>query len=210
MTLPTVVLFWPFPAPPSCPKRCCARCTGSAPNIYEGEAGRAGRKPDPDLRRWRVPEHAATFYIGNVPLPRGRLHLQCCRRLVTGYWLPATGRLSAMAGAIMARVWESRVDVIGLRQTQPLRSEPDRGGAARQDKEHRIRRCWPVARGYIQVPLAERHRGIATLRWTAAGHPALLMADWHRGVFPQFGGCDRFEMDAWALDVMVAGQPEGA
>ena len=38
----------------------------------------------------------------------------------------------------------------------------------------------------------------------AAGHPALLMADCMASL-----GCDRFEMDAWGVDVMVAGSQKG-
>ena len=38
----------------------------------------------------------------------------------------------------------------------------------------------------------------------AAGHPALLMADCVASL-----GCDRFEMDAWGVDVLVAGSQKG-
>jgi alanine-glyoxylate transaminase/serine-glyoxylate transaminase/serine-pyruvate transaminase len=47
---------------------------------------------------------------------------------------------------------------------------------------------------------------LAALRATldAAGHPALLMADCIASL-----GCDRFEMDSWGVDVMVAASQKG-
>jgi alanine-glyoxylate transaminase / serine-glyoxylate transaminase / serine-pyruvate transaminase len=59
----------------------------------------------------------------------------------------------------------------------------------------------------VQVDTATSVRNdIAALRATldAAGHPALLMVDCIACL-----GCDRFEMDAWGVDVMVTGCQKG-
>jgi aspartate aminotransferase-like enzyme len=59
----------------------------------------------------------------------------------------------------------------------------------------------------VQVDTATSVKNdVAALRATldAAGHPALLMVDCIACL-----GCDRFEMDAWGVDVMMTGCQKG-
>ena len=51
---------------------------------------------------------------------------------------------------------------------------------------------------------AERHRRRSARRSTRPGHPALLMVDCIASL-----GCERFDMDGWGVDVMVAGSQKG-
>jgi alanine-glyoxylate transaminase/serine-glyoxylate transaminase/serine-pyruvate transaminase len=74
--------------------------------------------------------------------------------------------------------------------------------ALRADREHRIK---AVLASHVDTSSSVLN-DIAGLRAAldAAGHPALLMADCIASL-----GCDRFEMDAWGVDVMVAASQKG-
>ena len=74
--------------------------------------------------------------------------------------------------------------------------------ALRADKDHRIK---AVLATHVDTSTSILN-DIAAMRAVldAAGHPALLMADCIASL-----GCDRFEMDAWGVDVMVAASQKG-
>ena len=81
--------------------------------------------------------------------------------------------------------------------------DPDRVEAAlRADRDHEIR---AVLATHVDTSTSVRN-DIAGLRAVldATGHPALLMADCIASL-----ACDRFEMDAWGVDVMVAASQKG-
>ncbi len=70
------------------------------------------------------------------------------------------------------------------------------------DKDHNIKAVLAV---HVDTATSVRN-DIAGLRATldAAGHPAILMVDCIASL-----ACDRFEMDGWGVDVMVAGCQKG-
>jgi alanine-glyoxylate transaminase/serine-glyoxylate transaminase/serine-pyruvate transaminase len=101
----------------------------------------------------------------------------------------------------MAAGLGAKVDVIDFGNASTM--DMDRIAAALSaDREHRIKAVLAV---HVDTSTSIRN-DIAALRATmdAVGHPALLMADCIASL-----GCDRFEMDDWGVDVMVAGSQKG-
>ena len=188
-----------IPGPSVMPEEVLRAMHRAAPNIYEGDLVAMTDSLIPDLRRVARTEHAATFYIGNghaaweaalanVVTPGDRV------------LVPATGRFGHGWGD-MATGLGCDVQVIDFGKRAPF----DLGrieDALRADREHRIK---AVLASHVDTSSSVLN-DIAGLRAAldAAGHPALLMADCIASL-----GCDRFEMDAWGVDVMVAASQKG-
>ena len=188
-----------IPGPSVMPDAVLAAMHRAAPNIYEGELIEMTAGLIPDLRAVARTAHQAVIYIGNGHaaweaslanvLSRGDLVL-----------VPATGRFGH-GWAEMARGLGAEVEIIDF--------GPDRGWDLARIEERlaadtggRIRAVLAV---HVDTSSSVRN-DVAGLRaaMDRVGHPALLMADCIASL-----GCDRFEMDAWGVDVMVAASQKG-
>jgi alanine-glyoxylate transaminase/serine-glyoxylate transaminase/serine-pyruvate transaminase len=114
--------------------------------------------------------------------------------------VPATG-LFGMGWAEMARGIGAEVEVVdfGLKDGMDLARVQEVLAA---DTTHEIKAVLGV---HVDTSTSLK-TAMPRLRaaMAAAGHPALLMADCIASL-----GCDRFEMDAWGVDVMVAASQKG-
>ncbi|NVK16731.1 MAG: aminotransferase class V-fold PLP-dependent enzyme [Rhodobacteraceae bacterium] len=170
-----------------------------SPNIYAGELVEMTAGLIPDLRRVARTEHHAAIYIANG---HGAWEAALQNTLQPGdlVLVPASGRF--------AIGWSEMADSLGI-ETQVL----DSGTRARWDMAriaevlaadtgHRIKAVLGV---HVDTSSSIRN-DIPGLRrlLDETGHPALLMADCIASL-----GCERFEMDAWGVDVMVTASQKG-
>ena len=188
-----------IPGPSVMPDRVLSAMHRAAPNIYEGElpAGMPGLVRD--LKAVARTRHAAAIYIANG---HGAWEAAIANVLSPGdeVLVLATGRFAIGWAETAERLGvRCRIIDFGLRDTIDL----DRVAEALQgDRGHALKAVLTV-----QTDTATGIRNdVAALRGAldAAGHPALLMIDCIASL-----GCDRFEMDAWGVDVMVTGSQKG-
>lgn len=188
-----------IPGPSVVPEAVLRAMHRGAPNIYEGELIEMTRGLFPDLKRVaRTGGHAAIYIcnghgaweaaLANVAAPGDRV------------LVPASGAF-ALGWAEMAQGLGVDVEVLDFGRTGPW----DMGRIAevlRADAAHRFKAVLAV---HVDTSSSVRN-DIAGLRRVLdeVGHPALLMADCIASL-----ACDRFEMDAWGVDVMVAGSQKG-
>ncbi len=170
-----------------------------APNIYAGEL--PDMMPDlvKDLRRVARTQHHVAIYIGN-----GHATWEAALSNIVA---PGEKVLVAATGSFghgwaeMAVGLGAETEVIDFGTTTPL--DPMRISEALQaDTAHKIKAVLVV---HVDTSTSLRNdiRGLrAALDET--GHPALLAVDCIASL-----GCDAFEMDAWGVDVMVAGCQKG-
>ncbi len=188
-----------IPGPSVMPDRVLNAMHRAAPNIYEGELHDLTASLIPDLKEVARTRHQVAIYIGNGHaiweaslanvLSRGEKVL-----------VPATGRFGPGWG-LMAEGLGAEVETIDFGKRAPF-------DVARieerlvADTGHEIKAILAV---HTDTSTSIRN-DIAGLRAALdrAGHPALLMADCIASL-----GCDRFEMDAWGADVMVAASQKG-
>ncbi|MCW8842647.1 MAG: aminotransferase class V-fold PLP-dependent enzyme [Rhodobacteraceae bacterium] len=188
-----------IPGPSVSPERVLRAMHRSAPNIYEGALVEMTDGIMPDLKRIAGTKHFATIYISNG---HGAWEAALSNVIAPGdkVLVPVTGRFG-YGWAEMAQGIGAEVEVIdfGLRDGMDM----DRVAATlAADKAHKIKAVLGVH--------VDTSSSIRTDMWglraalDAAAHPALLMADCIASL-----GCDRFEMDAWGVDVMVAASQKG-
>ncbi|MCP9481164.1 aminotransferase class V-fold PLP-dependent enzyme [Shimia sp. CNT1-13L.2] len=199
MTLSNGRSYLAIPGPSVMPDRVLREMHRAAPNIYEGEvvdmtAGLIG-----DLKRVAGTRHFATIYIGN-----GHAAWEAALSNVVApgekVLVPATG-LFGMGWAEMARGIGAEVEVVdfGLKDGMDLGRVQEILVA---DEAHEIKAVLGVHVD-TSTSLKTDVQGLRAAM-DAAEHPALLMADCIASL-----GCDRFEMDAWGVDVMVAASQKG-
>ena len=188
-----------IPGPSVMPDRVLREMHRAAPNIYEGDLMDMTASLYPDLRRVARTEHSVAIYIcnghgtweaslANVAAPGDRV-------------LVAVNGNFGKGWADTARKLGIEVEIVdhGLREAiDPARVAE----ALTADSAHRIKAVMAV---HVDTSTSIRN-DIAALRraMDEAGHPALLMADCIASL-----GCDRFEMDAWGVDVMIAASQKG-
>ena len=188
-----------IPGPSVSPERVLRAMHRSAPNIYEGALVDMTHGMIPDLKRVAGTMHNATIYISNG---HGAWEAALSNVIAPGekVLVPATGRFG-YGWAEMAQGLGAEVEVIDF----GVREGMDMGRIAEvltADKAHEIKAVLGV---HVDTSSSIR-TDIAALRATLdeAEHPALLMVDCIASL-----GCDRFEMDAWGVDVMVAASQKG-
>lgn len=181
------------------PDRVLRAMNRAAPNIYEGDLIDMVAGMIPDLRRVARTDHHVAIYIGN-----GHAAWEAALANVAGpgdaVLVPATGRFGH-GWADMAQGLGVETDIIDFGKSTPL--DPARvEEALRADTAGRIK---AVLVTHVDTSSSIRN-DVAGVRAAinAAGHPALLMADCIASL-----ACDRFEMDEWGVDVMVAGSQKG-
>lgn len=199
MTLAHGTPYLAIPGPSVMPDAVLRAMHRASPNIYAGELIELTASLMPDLRRVARTEHHVAIYIANGH-GAWEAALANTVRLGDGVLALATGRFghgwAEMAGRLGADV-----SVLDFGKSAPV--DPARVEAAlRADKAGKIR---AVLATHVDTSSSVRS-DIAAIRAAidAAGHPALLMVDCIASL-----GCDVFEMDAWGVDVMVAGSQKG-
>ncbi|WP_299133173.1 aminotransferase class V-fold PLP-dependent enzyme [uncultured Amaricoccus sp.] len=188
-----------IPGPSMIPDRVLGAMHRAAPNIYEGELIDMTRTVLDDLRRVARTEGSVAIYIGNG---HAGWEAALANMLSPGHkaLVIATGRFG-FGWADTARRMGIDVEVMDFGFRAP--ADPDRIEARlRADHGHEIRAVLAT-----QTDTASSARNdVLALRAAidAAGHPALLAIDCVASL-----ACDRFEMDAWGVDVMVAACQKG-
>lgn len=199
MTLANGRQYLAIPGPSVIPDKVLQAMHRASPNIYEGELHDVTHSLIPDLKHIAQTEQNAAIYIGNGhaaweaalsnTLSRGDTVLV----LATGRFCIGWGEMASAMGVQVKTIdygVQSDIDLALVAETLT------------SDKNHEIKAILAV---HVDTSTGVLN-DIAGLRKTLddAKHPALLMADCIASL-----GCDRFEMDAWGVDVMVAGCQKG-
>lgn len=170
-----------------------------SPNIYAGELVEMMPALTEDLRRVAGTRHDVAIYIANG---HGAWEGALSNVIAPGETIlaPASGRFTH-GWAEMARAIGAEVELIDFGTSSPWDFERI-AEALKADTTHRIKGVLAV---HVDTSSSIRN-DIPALRalLDELGHPALLMADCIASL-----GCDRFEMDAWGVDVMVAACQKG-
>jgi alanine-glyoxylate transaminase/serine-glyoxylate transaminase/serine-pyruvate transaminase len=171
----------------------------AAPNIYEGEVVDMMPGIIDDLKRVARTQHYATIYIGN-----GHAAWEAALSNVIApgdlVLVPVTGRFGHGFGDVATGLG-AEVQVLDFGKSAPMDMEVIAQALA-ADKDHRIKAVLAVHVDTSSSVLNDI-KGIRDVL-DAAGHPALLMVDCIASL-----GCDRFEMDAWGVDVMLTASQKG-
>ncbi|GAW35039.1 soluble hydrogenase 42 kDa subunit [Roseovarius sp. A-2] len=188
-----------IPGPSVMPEEVLRAMHRAAPNIYEGDLIEMTAGLIPDLRYVARSTGHVAIYIANG---HGAWEAALANVIAPGerVLIPATGRFGHGWGEI-AEGQGIAVEMLDFGKRAPV--DLNRLEAAlRADKAHDIK---AVLATHVDTSTSVRN-DIAGLRAVldAVGHPALLMADCIASL-----ACDRFEMDAWGVDVMVAGSQKG-
>ena len=188
-----------IPGPSVMPEAVLRAMHRSAPNIYEGELIELTASLIPDLKWVAGTEGHVAIYNANG---HGAWEAALANTCAPGdtVLVPATGRFGH-GWAEMAQAMGIDTQVIDFGRNTPL--DPARvAEALAADTTHRIK---AVLVTHVDTSTSIRN-DVAAVRAAldAAGHPALLFSDNIASL-----ACDRFEMDAWGVDVMVAASQKG-
>ncbi len=197
MTLGNGLTYLAIPGPSVMPERVLSAMHRAAPNIYEGKLVDMVPGIVDSLKALARTQHHAAIYIING---HGTWEAALANTIAPGdkVLVPANGAF-AHGWAEMARRLGIEVALIDFGKraaldpaaiTEHLKADPTIKAvlAVHTDTSTGIRNDIAAIRAAID----------------AADHPALLMADCMASL-----GCDRFEMDDWGVDVMVAGSQKG-
>ncbi len=199
MSLSNGRAYLAIPGPSVIPDQVLQAMHRASPNIYEGELHDVTASLIPDLKTVAMTDQNVAIYIGNGHAAWEAALANVLSRGDTVLVL-ATGRFGIGWGE-MARGMGAKVETIDYGAQSPI--DLDRVAAhLAADTEGRIKAVLAV---HVDTSTSVKN-DIAGLRATMdrVGHPALLMADCIASL-----GCDRFEMDAWGVDVMVSGCQKG-
>ncbi len=199
MTLANGRPYLAIPGPSVMPEEVLRAMHRGAPNIYEGALPDMVAGLVPDLRAVARTSGHVAIYIANG---HGAWEAALANTVAPGarVLVPATGRFGH-GWAEIAEALGIEAEVIDHGKRAPV----DMSRLAETlaaDRAHTIK---AVLATHVDTSTSIRN-DIAALRAAIdeAGHPALLMADCIASL-----ACDRFEMDAWGVDVMVAASQKG-
>ena len=188
-----------IPGPSVMPDRVLAAMHRPSPNIYEGDLIKLTHSLFPDLKTVARTKHSAAIYIANGHGAWEAAISNTCSRGDTILVL-VTGRFGAG--------WAEMASELGV-QTRILNFGMDADAdpavvtqTLKEDVDHVIKAVFTV-----QTDTASSVKNdIKALRKAIdeANHPALFFVDCIASL-----GCDKFEMDAWGVDVMVTGCQKG-
>jgi alanine-glyoxylate transaminase / serine-glyoxylate transaminase / serine-pyruvate transaminase len=188
-----------IPGPSIIPDRVLNAMHRAAPNIYEGDLLAMTESVLADLKRVARTDGKVALYIGNG---HAAWEAAIANLLAAGdkALFLVTGRFG-LGWANTARRMGVDVETLdfGFEDTIDVARVAERLAA---DRERAIRAIFMVQTDTASSVLNDVRPVRAAL--DAAGHPALLAVDCIASL-----GCDRFEMDAWGADVMVAGCQKG-
>lgn len=188
-----------IPGPSVPPESVIRAMSRGSVNIYEGEVSELTLACLSDLSTVARTTAPPVIYITNG---HGLWEAALANVLAPGdaVLVPATGRFG-YGWAEQARRMGADVRTIDFGLASA--ADPERvREALRADTDHKIRAVLAV---HVDTATGVRS-DIAALRRVLdeEGHPALLMADTIASL-----GCDRFEMDAWGVDVLLAASQKG-
>lgn len=188
-----------IPGPSVMPDRVLGAMHRASPNIYTGQLHEMTAGLIPDLRTVARTAHHVAIYIANGH----------------GAWEAALANVASRGDTVLVLAtgrfcigWGEMATGLGLEvETLDFGQQSDADPARiedhlRADTQGRIRAVLAV---HVDTSTSVRN-DIAAIRaaMDRAGHPALLMVDCIASL-----ACDRFEMDAWGVDVMVTGSQKG-
>ena len=188
-----------IPGPSVVPDQVLQAMHRPSPNIYTGELVEMVPGLLRDLCSVARTQHNVAIYISN-----GHGAWEASLANVAG---PGDRVLALVTGSFglgwadVARSLGADVDVIDFGTDAAI--DPARlADVLAADTAHEIKAVLAV---HVDTSTSIRS-DLASLRAAinAAGHPALLMADCVASL-----GCDRFEMDAWGVDVAITGSQKG-
>ncbi|MEM9550949.1 MAG: aminotransferase class V-fold PLP-dependent enzyme [Pseudomonadota bacterium] len=188
-----------IPGPSVVPDAVLRSMHRGAPNIYDGDLVAMTHGLIPDLASIARTQHNTAIYIGNG---HAAWEAALANTIAPGdrVLVLATGRFGYGWGE-MARGLGAEVEVIDFGRQSTI--DTDRvAEALKDDTSHSFKAVLAV---HVDTSTSVRN-DIQAVRKTLdeTGHPALLMADCIASL-----ACDRFEMDAWGVDVMVTGCQKG-
>ncbi|UWR02135.1 aminotransferase class V-fold PLP-dependent enzyme [Ruegeria conchae] len=170
-----------------------------SPNIYDGELIKMMPALTHDLKRVAGTQHNVAIYIANG---HGTWEAALSNVIAPGETVlaPASGRFTH-GWAEMAEGIGAKVELIDFGMSSPWDLERI-AEALRADSSHTIKAVLAV---HVDTSTSIRN-DVPALRALLDNldHPALLMADCIASM-----GCDRFEMDAWGVDVTVTACQKG-
>ena len=188
-----------IPGPSVMPDRVLNAMHRAAPNIYTGELIDMTASILPDLRAVARTDHQVAIYIANGH----------------GAWEAALSNVVAPGDMVLVLAtgrfghgWGEMADGLGVAvETLDFGDEQavDLGAVEKrlaQDKDGRIKAVLAV---FVDTSTGIKNdiKGLRDVM-DSSGHGALLMADCIASL-----GCDRFEMDAWGVDVTIAASQKG-
>ncbi|MEL6839500.1 MAG: aminotransferase class V-fold PLP-dependent enzyme [Pseudomonadota bacterium] len=199
MSLSNGRAYLAIPGPSVMPDAVLQAMHRASPNIYEGELHELTASLIPDLKKVAMTDHNVAIYIGNghaaweAALANVLSLGDTVLVLATGRFCIGWGEMAAGMGAKVETIDYGAQSPIDLTRVEEYLAA---------DTEGRIKAVLAV---HVDTSTSVKN-DIAGLRATMdkVGHPALLMADCIASL-----GCDRFEMDAWGVDVMVSGCQKG-
>ena len=187
------------PGPSVMPDRVLAAMQRGAPNIYGGALPEMVATLCTDLKSVARTRGHVAIYIGN-----GHAAWEAANTNLFSQGDKALVLVTGNFGLGWARVARAiGIDVTEIDFGKQAAADPARLAAAlAEDSAHKIK---AVLVTHVDTATSVRN-DIAALRAVidAAGHPALLAVDAIASL-----GCDRFEMDAWGVDVMIAASQKG-
>ncbi|SFB00194.1 alanine-glyoxylate transaminase / serine-glyoxylate transaminase / serine-pyruvate transaminase [Poseidonocella pacifica] len=186
-----------IPGPSVVPDRVLAAMHAPAPNIYEGALVDMVAGMIPELRQVARTAHHVAIYVSNG---HGAWEAALSNVLSPGdrVLVLSTGQF-AHGWAEVAQGVGAEVDILEFgkqAQVDPARVEAH----LRADGDYRA-----VLVTHVDTSTSIRNDvGAVRKALDAAGYDGLLMADCIASL-----ACDRFEMDAWGVDIMVAASQKG-
>lgn len=188
-----------IPGPSVMPDRVLRSMHRPAPNIYEGELVDMVPGIVADLKRVARTKGDVAIYIANGhgawEAALANTHSRGDRILVL-----ATGRF-AHGWAGMAEAMGLGCDILDFGKSSDV-DMPRVAEALAEDSAHAYKSVLLV---HVDTSSSVRNNVAAVRRTLSeAGHPALLMVDCIASL-----ACDRFEMDKWGVDLMVAASQKG-
>ena len=171
----------------------------ASPNIYEGELHEVTHSLIPDLKRVAMTDGHVAIYIGNghaaweAALANVLSPGDTVLVLATGRFCIGWGEMAADLGMQVETLDFGSEAPVDLAQVE---------AALAADVDGRIKAVLAV---HVDTSTSVKN-DVPGLRAALdkVGHDALLMVDCIASL-----GCDRFEMDAWGVDVMVAACQKG-
>ncbi|UWQ89825.1 aminotransferase class V-fold PLP-dependent enzyme [Rhodobacteraceae bacterium M382] len=188
-----------IPGPSVMPDAVLRAMHRASPNIYNGELVEMTHGLIPDLCKVARTRHQAAIYIGNG---HAAWEAALSNTVAPGetVLVPASGRF-AMGWAEMAEGIGAQARILDFGRTNgwDIARIAD---VLHADTAHQIKAVLAV---HVDTSSSIRN-DIRALRAVLdeLDHPALLMADCIASM-----GCDRFEMDAWGVDVAVTASQKG-
>ncbi|MCI5112734.1 MAG: aminotransferase class V-fold PLP-dependent enzyme [Marivita sp.] len=199
MSLANGRTYLAIPGPSVVPDAVLRAMHRASPNIYEGELPDMMPGLTADLKRVACTDGHVAIYISNG---HGAWEAALANTvgigekvlvLSTGHFAQSWSRIAEARGL--------EVDVLEFGNGGPI--DPSRvEDALRADSTHAYKAVLAV---HVDTSSSNRNK-FAPLRQILddLGHPALLLADCIASM-----GCDRFEMDAWGVDVALTGSQKG-